>query len=95
MQMKKYRLDNENPPSDSEDQAKQDPRINPWQWYVDDLESDDENDTSISEQTIEEEYSAYVTSHSRRSAAVDPIKFWEVCGIILPRLDILTTFFVD
>lgn len=90
--MKKYRL--EDKPSSgpqSEDLAKPDTPINPWMWYVDDLESDDEKDMSISEQTIEEEYTSYATSVSRRSTTVNPIKFWEVYLIIMRQnLAILT-----
>lgn len=75
--MKKYRVDDEEAPS-GDDRAKPDSQItNPWQLYVADIE--DQGDVSISEQTIEEEYAAYVASVPKRQIAVDPVKFWEVC----------------
>ena len=86
--MKKYRSDEKRPPS--ENQVKADRQTNPWLWYVDDFESDEEGDISVSEQTFEEEYSAYVTSLPRRST-VNPIKFWEVNGIILAQFAILVS----
>ena len=87
MQMKTYRSDEKKTPEDS---AKAVPPVNPWLFYVDDLESDEEGDISTSEQTIEEEYMAYVTSLPRHST-VDPVKFWEVNGIILPQFAFLSS----
>ena len=86
MQMKTYHSDEKKTP---EDLAKAVPPVNPWLFYVDDLESDEEGDISTSEQTIEEEYMAYVTSLPRRST-VDPVKFWEVNGTILPQFTFLS-----
>ena len=38
----------------------------------------DAGDTSLMEQTIDEEFNSYATSVPKRPAALDPIKFWEV-----------------
>jgi hypothetical protein len=47
--------------------------------YLDDYEDAvADADTSYTEQTIDEEFSSYTNSIPRRSAALDPIKFWEV-----------------
>lgn len=37
-----------------------------------------EEDTSITEETIDEEYSSYVSSVLKCTAVLDPLKFWEV-----------------
>lgn len=81
-----------------DDQAEPDPKIdNPWQLYVADIEGDDSDQedstyTTSASETIEEEFSTYVASHLKRpgTVQVDPIKFWEVHGIIIPCLVILT-----
>jgi hypothetical protein len=43
-----------------------------------DFDEEQEDDDSIAEQTIDEEYSGYVSGAPKRMAAVDPLKFWEV-----------------
>ena len=74
MQMKKYRSDENKPPS--ENQVKADRQTNPWLYYVNDLESNEEGDISISEHSFEEEYTSFVTLP--RSTATDPVKYWQV-----------------
>ena len=46
--------------------------------FIDDYESRLEGNISITVQTIDDEFHAYVNSYSKRQAAVDVIKFWEV-----------------
>ena len=92
MQMKKYRTDNEKAPSEL--QADPNPQsIDAWQQYIADYEADIKGDVSVSEETIEDEFSAYVTSLPK--CPVITIKFWEVRGIISLYLATLTTLLVD
>lgn len=93
MQMKKYRTDDEKAPSENV-QADPNPQsIDAWQQYIADYEADVKGDVSVSEETIEDEFSAYVTSLPKRP--VNTIKFWEVRGIISLYLATLTTLLVD
>jgi hypothetical protein len=39
---------------------------------------DEQEDTSLTEETIDEEFNSYVNSVPKRAAALDPLKFWEV-----------------
>ena len=52
--------------------------VNSWLYCVAEFE-EVEADISITEHTIEEEYTAYVMSLPIRKQSLDPIKFWEVC----------------
>ena len=54
--------------------------------FIDDYESNLQGDISITEQTIDDEFNAYVDGYSKRQAAIDPIKFWEVSTSILDSL---------
>ena len=53
--------------------------VNSWLYCVAEFEKEVEADISITEHTIEEEYTAYVMSLPIRKQSLDPIKFWEVC----------------
>jgi hypothetical protein len=53
--------------------------VDPWQFYVADYDADVEADTSITEQTTEEEFTAYIMSLPKQKVALDTVKFWEVC----------------
>lgn len=48
------------------------------QHMIDFDEEQDDGDTSITEETIDEEYSSYVSGVTRRMTVLDPLKFWEV-----------------
>jgi hypothetical protein len=50
--------------------------------FIDDYESNLEGDISITEQTIDDEFNTYVDGYSKRQAAIDSIKFWEVSTFI-------------
>jgi hypothetical protein len=44
-----------------------------------DFEDEDvEGDTSVMEETIDEEFNNYISSILKRNAALDTLKFWEV-----------------
>ena len=53
--------------------------VDSWLYCVAEFEEEVEVDISITEHTIEEEYTAYVMSLPIRKQSLDPIKFWEVC----------------
>ena len=53
--------------------------VNSWLYCVAEFEEEVEADISITEHTIEEEYTAYVMSLPIQKQSLDPIKFWEVC----------------
>lgn len=38
----------------------------------------DQEDTSFTQETVDEEYTGYVNSLPKRAVALDPLKFWEV-----------------
>lgn len=77
--MRKYR------PDEDEDDVTGGPSsnaVNPpsqfLQLMIDyDNEQADE-DTSFTQETIEEEYASYVSSVPKHATALDPLKFWEV-----------------
>jgi hypothetical protein len=54
-------------------------QVDPWQYHIADYEADVDADTSITEQTTEEEFTAYIMSLPKQKAALDTVKFWEVC----------------
>lgn len=78
--MKKYRLAEEQTDISSIDPslAETTKQIDSWQHYVADY-LDDQEDISVTVQTIKEEYAAYVTSLPKRGSVVDTVRFWEVC----------------
>ena len=49
--------------------------------FIDDYESHLEGNISITEQTIDDEFNAYIDGYSKRRPAIDPLKFWEVSTI--------------
>jgi hypothetical protein len=54
-----------------------------WKQYIADYEADIMGeDTSFTEQTIDEEYTAYILSLPKRAGTLDTIKFWEVSVFI-------------
>jgi hypothetical protein len=47
--------------------------------YMKDFDDEDvEGDTSVTEETFDEEFNNYVSSVPKRNAALDTLKFWEV-----------------
>jgi hypothetical protein len=50
--------------------------------FIDDYESHLQGDVSITEQTIDDEFDIYVEGFSKRQAAIEPLKFWEVSTFI-------------
>jgi hypothetical protein len=47
--------------------------------YMKDFDDDDvEGDTSVTEETIDEEFNNYVSSVPKCNAALDTLKFWKV-----------------
>jgi hypothetical protein len=74
--MRKYRPDDVTlgpPPSTSANPPSQ------FLQLMNDYEDEQtEGDASFSAETIDEEYSSYVSSVPKRAGALDPLKFWEV-----------------
>jgi hypothetical protein len=48
------------------------------QFMIDYDEEQADQDTSLMEETIDEEYTGYVNSLPKRPVELDPLKFWEV-----------------
>ena len=55
-----------------------------WKQYIADYEADVVGeDTSFTEQTIDEEFTTYILSLPKCAGALDTIKFWEVSVFLL------------
>ena len=63
----------------SNDQGTSTRAVDAWEQYVVDYEADIEGDISITEQTIDEEFSAYNLGITNHNVVLDTVKFWEVC----------------
>lgn len=65
IQMKEYRLADEQTGSESgDDQAEPETKqIDAWQQYIADYEADELGDVSMAEQTVDEEFMAYNNCH--------------------------------
>ena len=57
--------------------------VNPWQYCIANYKANVEADTSFTEQTTEEEISAYIMSLPKQNISLDTVKFWEVCQCCL------------
>jgi hypothetical protein len=80
--MKKYCMANEQTALRNDKAELETKQIDPWQQYIADYEADVQEDISFTEQTVEEEFMAYITSVpqvKRPSQITDTIRFWEVC----------------
>ena len=75
--MRTYRVADAAPASDS-DHADDNNAPDIWKQYITEYEADVCQDTSFTEQTIDEEYTTYILSLPKRASVLDTIKFWEV-----------------
>ena len=77
--MRKYRSDkDDNTISTFSPVAVVTPALQFLQHMMDFDDEQAEEDTSIIEETVDEEYRSYVSSAPKRTAELDPLKFWEV-----------------
>jgi hypothetical protein len=97
LQMRSYRAADEDAASEAGGETEESRgTIDAWQQYVADYEADIAGEeTSFTQQTIDEEFSTYILSVPKRAVGLNTIKFWEVRQTLFGQLIVLITFIYD